>query len=88
MGNMLDCSAGTPEAGNMKDGDAAAGLEGAPDDVDGMSRGGGSGVLVAGGRVQLQGRTRLRDSLLWELQRSFYANYGAGAWCNAMVPSV
>ena len=87
MGNMLDCSAGTPEAGNMKDGDAAAGLEGAPDDVDGMSRGGGSGVLVAGGRVQLQGRTRLRDSLLWELQRSFYANYGAGAWCNAMVPN-
>jgi len=71
MGNLLDCSVG---------GDLPPGGSG-DETTDAAGGAGGGGV------TELQAPTRLKDSLLWDLQRSFYDEVAIGAWSEAIVPN-
>lgn len=73
MGNLLDCSVGgVPEEGTS--GDAS---------------GSGSATTDApqAAAVLLDEPKRLQDSLLWDLQRSFYDEKNIKAWSDAIVPN-
>jgi hypothetical protein len=41
----------------------------------------------AGKNFVLQVPTRLRDSIIWELQRGFYDRMSVSAWSDAVVPN-
>ena len=40
-----------------------------------------------GSSFVLQVPTRLRDSIIWELQRGFYDRMSVSAWADAVVPN-
>jgi hypothetical protein len=47
----------------------------------------GPGDAVSGKPTVLQGPTRLKDSIVWTLQRAFYQKMGIAAWSDAIVPN-